>query len=137
MVDILPVIHCYQALFNTAIVRELIAFWFSPRIYCSEVSESQSYMRLPEWNTKCIRLNKMCPSIMLQEITISLPFAFLGTGCYFLKGNTSSAKGRKAFYWKLLSTDWLVNIDQRFVEKCVSYINLIKNLIMWLHIFLT
>ena len=107
MVDILPVIHCYQALFNTAIVRELIAFWFSPRIYCSEVSESQSYMRLPQWNTKCIDLIKCVPQSCCKKSQFPCHLLFSGQVATFWKEIQVRQKVEKRFTGNFYpQTDW-------------------------------
>ena len=106
MVQIQQARHCYQALFNTAIVWELIAFWFSPTIYCLEVSERPELNRMTSMYFSKNK-HKMWPKIVncvechiLQETTIPFPIAFLRIACYFLKWNTSSPKGRKAFLLK-------------------------------------
>ena len=87
MVQILPASHCYQALFNTAIVVwELIAFWCSPRIYCLErVTNTRAKPNYLHVCTMVQRLDGMWTTNMLiefyilQDVTTSSAFAFLVT----------------------------------------------------------
>ena len=87
MVQILPASHCYQALFNTAIVVwELIAFWCSPRIYCLErVRKTRANPNYLHVCTMVQRLDGMWTTNMLiefyilQDVTTSSAFAFLVT----------------------------------------------------------
>ena len=104
--------HCYQALFNTAIVWELIAFWFSPTIYCLEVSERPELNRITSIFFTKKKTHKMWHTIVNY---IECYICFSGDSLLLSERKYKFVKRSKSIFTQN-SIDWLGNTYQEVIN---------------------